>query len=167
MSLNQAPDAQEQFVRVQNAYAVLSDPDARAHYDWTGMAPATGLDSMARSMVLQTFVQIAQSKGWVPWPYVRDIRSKLQGDRRKAETAVRDAELALERLDTILPATDGENIFQFAIDDARAKILEQREHATRGLAQIDAGLALLEVYTDTAEEPARMSYVFTQTSSSA
>jgi len=164
---NQAPDAQEQFVRVQKVYDVLSDPDAREHYDRTGMAPPTGLESVARSMVLQHFMQIAQRRQWKPWPYVRDIRSTLKMEMSKAQDAVRDAEQSIERLPTILPSTDGENIFEIAISDARAKLQDTRERAAGAIHRIEAALQLLEGYTDTAEEPASMTRLFVSTTSSA
>ena len=37
---NKEAGAAEQFARINEAYAVLSDPDKRAHYDRFGSAPA-------------------------------------------------------------------------------------------------------------------------------
>ncbi|WP_103128623.1 molecular chaperone DnaJ [Deinococcus aerius] len=40
---NKEPGAAEQFARINEAYAVLSDPEKRAHYDRFGSAPGAGM----------------------------------------------------------------------------------------------------------------------------
>ncbi len=86
------PDAggdPEKFGEVQRAYDVLSDPEARARYDTTGIAetndPVVRIDSMAREYIANLLIATIQNDRDMYFNWLDSARSKSKSDRRKLE----------------------------------------------------------------------------------
>lgn len=159
---NDAGEAHDRFVEIQQAYETLSDQSRREYYDEHGADPIRDLDTRARSMLLDGFVQLAGKNEWRPGPYVRQLRESLAKLIRDCRQEASRQQAVIDRLEDMLPETppgEEENLFAGAVYHANEQCRKKLTAARQQQAQAERALELLEPYRDR-EDPQQMVQMF-------
>jgi curved DNA-binding protein CbpA len=144
---------------IAQAYEVLRDADARAHYDATGEIPqrVPSIEDEARSVLMAGYVEIFRSG-----PSMRGIdvaeylRKAVRNLRKKCEKAIREKERSLELIEGELGRLEGgearffESFVSKAIAEGRADVALER----RGLEVADKAAEMIADLKDLKAVPA-------------
>lgn len=144
---------------VNDAYAVLGDPDRRSRYDATGddKAPVS-IEAKARDALLALFHAVIDGDG----DMVHAVHGMLSQHRTQTNTirhqAVQRRAKLLKRREKV-KVKSGNNLVHGLIDQAVVQLDVQIATATEGLEINAAALAMLSDYEFDGSEPAPESYV--------
>lgn len=141
----------EAMAAVNDAYAVLSDPERRAIYDQTGATfKGPTLDEQATAALAQVFDSCLAEEGDI----VALVRSAFdQGiSEASAERQRMAAKLRkLEKRRGLVINTTGENLFQILLEGKIDQITKMRNQFEQQIEVAKAALRLLESYRFTGE----------------
>lgn len=143
----------EAMASVNDAYAVLSDPDRRAKYDQTGdSTKGPTLDEQANAALAQVFNACLTEEGDIVAvarkAFGRGI-SEANGQRQEMASTLRK----LEKRRGLVINTAGENLFQVLLEGKISQLEKARSSLDAQIEVAKAALRLLESYRFTGEIP--------------
>lgn len=166
---NHDPEAQTRFQAIQEAYDVLSKPEARAHYDEHGSAPRNDLEQRALNGLMQMLRELTAAHQWQQQPYVRMMRKQIDASIRGKQAERAECERERHRIEALnLPACEEEeSIFQMAADARLSELNNAIEACDAAIREMDQAREMLDPYTDWEMPALPQGAIFTATSSTA
>lgn len=144
------------MVLVNKAYECLSDPEKRAFYDVSGTdKPLTSLEQQARSILIQTAVQIAAGSD-ARLNIVKAVAAKLREMMSQVASNISGMKVAKGRVAAhaaLIECEDTENELKRAFLDQAANMETQVSAAEQGLEAIKKASELLKKYRSLVIEP--------------
>lgn len=144
----------EKFDQVQQAWELISDPEALERWRRTGSAgaPATAT-TRAEHHLRMLFKGIADQTSWAKGSYVQTMRQAIQRDMASGRGLVADSRTDLRELPKMPPKFSGAEE-----DDLFAGVVRQRVDfidseiaaCEQKLEMLEAALVLLDAYSDPA-----------------
>lgn len=147
----------EQMAKVNKAYQVLSDPQARSHYDQTGDdSHQTQGPNGANQLLMKVFQDaIEECSGDILDYCTERLNAGLSVMEERAKKAERSITKLEKKRDRLRRKTDGENLFVALLDSRIAEERDNVETAARVGDQFREAITLLKDYESTyvAEPP--------------
>ncbi len=147
---------EEAFKEVAAAYALLSDPQAREHYDRTGTAPQTEPRiSPAEQLILSTLNSHVIATGDledVLGTLGKALKRQLETHRENLEAGVEGERAAREQLGRFRLRNEGSpdcNLLEGAFQNLVNNALRVQERELEAIRTLEEALKLLEGYEDT------------------
>lgn len=144
----------EAMAAINDAYAVLGDPERRAKYDATGDTmeapkPPT-LDEEGAKALAEVFADCLTKDGDIT-KVVRNAFTQGIGDARTEHITLGQLMRKLEKRRGLIVTVKGDNIYQMLLEGKIADVERKREHLLHQIAVGEAALALLADYRFTGE----------------
>jgi DnaJ-class molecular chaperone len=173
---NQGDDeAHAAFQDVQQAYDVLSDPEKRVEYDYTGEIPGRKPDRMAaiRQEAITIFTDVLNGLGMNPTRFniVSNMLASIQQKQTHLRQSIRSTEEEIAGMQKVIgrihlkEGVDGPNVFA---EFLRANIMAAEDQCVRFRDSLEFGEELLkyvENYTFDVETPAPTAWATSATTS--
>lgn len=153
----------ERMAAVNEAHAVLSDPDRRKRYDESGQTDQPrSVDEEATQMLAQLFGQALQQEAPELVAFARAAAARLQADLHTKSAQMRGQVEKLTKRRSKVRTKDGARNLVHSLIDAQLEGLGNAiEQADRGLQVVEAAQKLLADYDeDTPPPPAQTGYSF-------
>lgn len=142
------------FERVQRAYAILSDPERRAHYDSTGLEDDPGAataDQLAQAAISALIVQFIGSQDDLDrTDIVAAIRNVFLRQKAGHEETCRQIDMRLMRVKTIrrrLHRKDDTGELEAVLSQRERELYAARAGEETQIAVVDRALGLLHGYS--------------------
>lgn len=144
----------EAMKAINEAWAVLGDPERRAKYDATGDTregpKKTTMEERGESALTEVFAELLVSDGDI----VEKVRKLFETGIANARTehiTLGQLERKLEKRRGLVISVKGENIFAILLDGKIAEVQRKRENLLDQIAEGEAALTLLKDYRFTGE----------------
>lgn len=142
----------ERMAAINDAYAVLSDPNRRKRYDDTGKTDETDIDAEVRQVITVAFNKVIDNNDLdrgidAVIDVVQQAYNKISGDIDLAKSARGKLEVRRDRFRT----KDGENIYHTIIDARIAQIDQSMKVMGHRLKVCDLALKELDKYEGEAQ----------------
>jgi len=144
---------EEEFARLSEAYAILSDEDKRHFYDQTGMAQGQSMDlhAEAENFLIQLFDSAIENSGCINGTDILDeiykeCRSRIQARKKDIQFVTRTKEDFEGKLGCIQKDREDETIFDFVLKEKIQRCDNEISLAEIDIQTIEIALTMLKDY---------------------
>jgi len=145
---NPNQEVEEEFLLIQEAFRILSDPDKRKEYDSIGKANPTDIESRAHNNLLNLFSQaFDQVQDETTQNLVQEIMNHLIRSKSQLETALTGIDNTKKKLNRIkkrLSCKKKKNILDSVIDNKIMASIQEEHSIQQEIKVIDLMLEMIQ-----------------------